>query len=335
MMTFSSVEHAQILNQLAHCYGIEPSQLHCLTDNPEDGVYSFTRQAQDFVVKYTESTERSFASLQAQVEWVNFLAAHGALVSRPVPSQQGRLIEQLPNNDSFVFVVCYVHVPGARPAVPTLTAAEWQLWGQTLGKLHALSAQYTPQSHGHTDHWNTRASRDRSTIPADQTLVLEKFDALQQYFQTLPQEPHVYGLVHNDIQANNLCLDNERFWVIDFDGYEYNWFVFDLATSLYFTLWERPAAQSNAAFADFVVENLLIGYAREYSIENEWVERLPICLKQIEMNSYLDILGYNQVALQRDPAAVPPKHRAFLSRYRANIEQDVPYIASACNPWRG
>lgn len=150
-----------------------------------------------------------------------------------------------------------------------------------------------------------------------------------------PEDGVYYGLIHNDLQANNLFLDNGRLWVIDFDGCEYNWFIFDLATSLYFTLWERPVAQSNAAFAAFVLENILAGYAREYSIRAEWVERMPICLKRVEMDNYVAILAYNQVTVQSSLEALPPKHRALLSRYRYNIEHDVPYIESAYNPWSG
>ncbi|MEZ4737052.1 MAG: phosphotransferase [Caldilineaceae bacterium] len=335
-MTFSAVEHDLILNQLAHCYGITTDQLHCLTDNPADGVYGFTQHEQSFVIKYSLPTARPFAMLQSQVHWLNFLATHGAPVSRPVPARQGVLVEQLRIEETSVSAVCYEHAPGVRPPVPTLTAAQWQSWGQTLGKLHALSTVYTPSPHHQPlDHWNAGAAQDRALIPADQPLVLEKFDALQDYFQTLPTNPQLYGVIHGDLQANNLCLDQGTFWVIDFDNCAYHWFLMDIATSLYFTLWERPAEQSNATFAAFVLENLWAGYAREYTLDVAWVERLPIFLKQIEMNSYLAILAYNQAALRSDPAVVPPKHRALLSRYRHNIEQDVPYIISAYNPWVG
>jgi hypothetical protein len=51
------------------------------------------------------------------------------------------------------------------------------------------------------------------------------------------------------------------------------------------------------------------------------------------MNIYIAIHEYNQVALRSNPAAVPPKHRALLNRYRYQIEQDVPYLESAYNPW--
>ena len=333
-MSLSPPEQQLLLEQLARSYSIEQSQLRCLTDNPDDGVYGFTRNGQAFVVKYTLPTVRTYATLQAQVDWINYLAQHGVPVSRPIPSQQGRLVEQLPFNNSFVSVVCYEHVPGERPKVPALTAEQWQTWGQTLGKLHALSTHYVPpQSHAQIYHWDEDAINLRQLIPADQTLVLEKFDVLQQYFQALPKAPQVYGVIHRDVQANNLCFDNGKLWVIDFDDCEYNWYLMDIAVSLYFTLWERPVAQSNAAFAAFVLENLLAGYERELGAE--WIARLPIFLKFVEMNNYVRVTEYNQVALRDNPEAVPPKHRALLSRYRDNIEQDVPYVESAYNPWTG
>lgn len=336
MMTFRAGEHALILNQLARCYGLTPDQLHCLTDNPGDGVYGFTQHQQSFVVKYSLPTVRPFATLQSQVYWLNFLAAHGAPVSRPVPSRQGVLVEQLPLENAFVSAVCYERVPGVRPAVPTLTAEQWQTWGQTLGKLHALSTVHMPSPPDEPlAAWDAGAAQDRATIPAEQTRVLEKFDALQHYFQTLPTNPQVYGVIHGDFQANNLCLDHETFWVIDFDNCAYHWFLMDIATSLYFTLWERPADQSNATFAAFVLKNLLAGYAHEHALGDEWIERLPFFLKLIEMNSYIAILEYNQAALRSNPETVPPKHRALLSRYRSNIEHDVPYVESAYNPWTG
>ena len=335
-MTLSTTEHDLTLRQLAQRYDLAPDQLHCLTDNPADGVYGFTRHRQAFVIKYSDPTIRSFATLQSQVDWLNFLATQGAPVSRPVPSPQGVLVEQVLLENSIVSAVCYARAPGVRPPVPRLTAEQWQSWGQTLGKLHVLSSVYTPPLHQvPLSHWDASVTQDRATIPAEQTRVLAKFDALQTYFQTLPTDPQVYGVIHGDFQANNLCLDHKTFWMIDFDDCTYHWFLTDIATSLYFSLWERPAGQSNAAFTGFVLEHLWAGYAREFSLDVAWLERLPIFLKLIEMSTYITILAYNQAALQHDPAAVPSKHRALLSRYRDNIEQDVPYIESAYNPWAG
>ncbi|MCB0086810.1 MAG: hypothetical protein KDE54_02775 [Caldilineaceae bacterium] len=49
-MTFITAEDDLILSQLARCYDLAPDQLHCLTDNPADGVYGLTRGQQAFVI---------------------------------------------------------------------------------------------------------------------------------------------------------------------------------------------------------------------------------------------------------------------------------------------
>ena len=56
-ISLNVAEHEHILNQLAHAYGVTRSQLHPFTDNPDDGVYGFTRQGQDFVLKVTPQTK--------------------------------------------------------------------------------------------------------------------------------------------------------------------------------------------------------------------------------------------------------------------------------------
>ncbi|MEZ4617404.1 MAG: hypothetical protein R2867_18100 [Caldilineaceae bacterium] len=145
-MSFTTAEQDLILTHLARCYGLASDQLQCLTDNPDDGVYGFTRHGQAFVLKYSNTTVRSFATLQSQVHWLDFLATQGAPVSRPVPSR-GVLVEQVPLESALVSAVCYERAPGVRPVVPTLTAVQWQSWGQTLGKLHALSSVYRPPQH--------------------------------------------------------------------------------------------------------------------------------------------------------------------------------------------
>ena len=110
-MTFSAADHDLILTQLARCYGLAPDQLHCLTDNPADGVYGFTRHGQAFVIKYSDPTVRPFATLQSQVHWLDYLATQGAPVSRPVPSPRGVLVEQLPLENAFVSTLILITVP--------------------------------------------------------------------------------------------------------------------------------------------------------------------------------------------------------------------------------
>lgn len=337
-LSFSVEEHEHILNQLVDAYGVTRHQLRPLNDDLEDDVYGFTDRGHDFVLKVTPQARRSFASLQNQVDWVNFLATHGAPVSRPVPSRHGNFVEQFPINDTTnepkVSAVCSEYVSGERPNEATGTAELFQHWGQVIGQLHALTMRYRSlQPHSFIRGWDEDPICARHHIPANQTLILEKFDALLDYFRALPQHPSIYGLVHSDLQANNLRVQQGKLWVFDFDDCEMNWFVSDIATALYFALWSPDPARSHAEFAAFVLENMVAGYRREHSLDNEWIARIPRFLKLQEMFVYVIINEYNQVTPHTDLATLPPKQRALLQRYRHNIEQDIPYIESAYCPW--
>lgn len=341
MMTAKLTEQSPLMSVVAVRYGFAPAQLRLLTDNPDDGVYGVTQGAgteneEHFVLKCTKESVRSRSTLQGQVDWINFLAAHGVSVSRALPSPQGELVEQIAVEDGLRSVVCYAQAPGERPEGAALTAEFFQNWGQGIGKIHALTTRYTPpQARGRIAAWHDGIADKRQAIPADQGRVLEKFDALLVYLQTLPTDQQSFGLIHNDQQANNLRLHQGALTVIDFDDCEQNWFISDLATALYFTLWEKPQPnQSNEAFAAFVLDNLLAGYRHERPLDATWIEQIPLFLKLQELWIYSAINQFNQVAQHGRWETLPPKHRALLTRYRQNIEQDIPYIASAYNPWQ-
>lgn len=341
MMTAILTEQQSLMTTVAARYDLAPAQLRLLTDNPADGVYGVTQGAetdneQHFVLKCTKESVRSRSTLQGQVDWVNFLAAHRAPVSRALLSPQGELVEQIAVDDALFSVVCYAQAPGVRPEGNAFTAEFFQNWGQVIGQLHALTTSYKPpQASWRIQTWDEDIADKRQAIPMDQSRVLEKFDALVAHLQTLPTDAQSFGLIHNDLQANNLRLHQGALTVIDFDDCEQNWFISDLATALYFTLWEKPQpSQSNEAFATFVLEHLLAGYQRERPLDSTWIEQIPFFLKLQEMWIYIAINQFNQMAQHGQWATLPPKHRALLTRYRQNIEQGIPYLESAYNPWQ-
>ncbi len=336
-----STEPSPLMTAAAVRYGFAPAQLCLLTDNPDDGVYGVaqgveTEKKQHFVLKCTKESVRSRSALQGQVDWVNFLAAHGAPVSRALPSLQGELVEQITVENALLSVVCYAQAPGERPEGAALTAEFFQNWGQVIGQLHDLTTHYAPcQASRGMPAWHDGVTSSRQAIPADQSRVLDKFDALVAHCQSLPTDPQSFGFIHNDLQANNLRLHRGALTVIDFDDCEQSWFISDLATALYFSLWEKPhPSQRNAAFADFVLENLLTGYRRQRPLDECWVKQIPRFLKLQEMWIYIAINQFNQIAQGGPWMPIPPKHRALLTRYRQNIEQDIPYLESAYNPWQ-
>ena len=338
-----TITHQSTLDAVAARYGLAPSQLQPLTDNPADGVYGIvsapgatTHGEQNRVLKCTLESARSRSTLQGQVDWINFLADHAAPVCRALPSPRAELVESIDTGDARMSVVCYAEAPGTRPQGADMTPEYFQHWGQVIGQLHALTTRYSPaQTRLRMPAWHEGVEGHRRAIPLDQPGVLDRFDALVAHLHTLPMDKQNFGLIHNDLQANNLRLLRGSLTVFDFDDCMRHWFIGDLATALYFTLWDKPrTSQDTQAFAAMATENLLMGYTRQRPLDAFWIGQIPVFLKLKEMRIYIAIHEFSRKDSGDSLTAIPSKRRSLLQRYRQNIERDVPYFTSAYNPWQ-
>ena len=108
--------------------------------------------------------------------------------------------------------------------------------------------------------------------------------------------------------------------IFDFDDACYFWFMYELACA-----WEggigrtmfRPL-DKRRAFMDHYMEQVLEGYNRENSLSAEWLERLPLFLKVIQMEEFLHYVQYLDGPDEEIQAGLNYKRRC--------IEEDIPYL---------
>lgn len=79
-----------------------------------------------------------------------------------------------------------------------------------------------------------------------------------------------YGLIHADLVPENLLNEDGRLKLIDFDDAGYGWYMFELATALYFNV-EHPS------YPD-IVRALLAGYRSVRPLSDADVAQLPLFL---------------------------------------------------------
>ena len=68
------------------------------------------------------------------------------------------------------------------------------------------------------------------------------------------------------------------------------------------------------------MEQIMLGYDRENSLDPAWLERFPLFMKVIEMEALLCRLGY---ALDND---VPLEEEGAVNYLFRCIEKDIPYL---------
>ena len=293
-------------------------------------VYQYERGGQPRILRISYRPDRTIEHIQAELHLIYYLAEGGVRVSRPLLSENGNLMEVIHAGGIPFVAVSFVKGRGMRVPDNGYRYREgapiqeyFQNWGQVLGQMHRLAKSYRPLSESvKRPEWH--AWDCFTGFPAGERLpiIQEKYGQLIAELRALPRDVDSYGLIHFDFNDGNFTVDydNGDITIFDFDDCCYFWFMYELACA-----WEggigrvmfRPLAERRA-FMDRYMEQVMEGYTRENRLSDEWLERLPLFLRLIQMQ---ELMHYAQYLDE------PDKEIQAGLRYKIRcIEDDIPYL---------
>lgn len=321
------------LEETSGFYGFQVDKLIKLGGGFENKMYGFDDPDKRIVVRVTPPGHKTWAEVNAEMDWLAYLSEHDAPVIQVVRSRNDSLVETVDTDEGGIFVVCFEWAPGRIVTKEDFSPELFQTWGEAVGLMHRLTKDYRPKS-SHRIQWYDDEYLDRSLIPSGQEKVLERFDSLIEYFKNQQTNLNKFGLIHQDVHQDNLFLDGRKLTVLDFDDCVYGFFVFDIANALGFSIWEKPGSMTNREFANFYLKHFMEGYERKNQLEESWMEDLPRALKLFEFIHYNAFNMDHDLAGKGSYDALNEGTKQILTKYRKSIEEDLPYIENTFCPYR-
>jgi len=313
--------NSAILEEALRRYGVTPDRARLL-DGFESFMYEFDGTSGEYILRLGHSLRRSELLIQAEVDWINYLAAGGAAVARAILSAQGRLVEAIDDGHGGQFLAtAFVKARGQSPWDSGWSPTLYETYGQSIGRMHALSRRYRPTDPAwQRPHWDDPALMEvERFFPTDDTIVRQKYRALLAYLRGLPRSIETYGLIHQDAHGGNFFVDEAgRITLFDFDDCAYSWYANDLAIILFYMITNR--ADAIEITREFM-PHFLRGYRRESQLDPIGLKELPHFLKLREIDLYAVIHRSFDVA-NIDNAWCAK----FMEGRRDRIERDVPYV---------
>jgi Ser/Thr protein kinase RdoA (MazF antagonist) len=293
-----------------------------LLDGFESYIYEFDRYDQTYILRISHSLRRSEALIHGEVDWINYIAAGGASVSRAILSEDGNLVEAIDDGkEGYFLATSFVKAPGSSPWEVGWSSELYETYGRLLGKMHALTKHYQPTtSICVRPQWDDPLIQDvESNLPPSESVAIEKYKSLIYYAETLPRDHHSYGLVHFDAHAGNFFVDSEgQITLFDFDDCNYNWFAYDIAIVLFYMV---MGADDVPGFTQDFMKHFLRGYKTENQFNGAWLAEFPKFLKMREIDLYAVIHRSFDVNNLQDPWNI-----SYMKDRKYRIENDVPYI---------
>ncbi|MDA0243692.1 MAG: phosphotransferase [Chloroflexi bacterium] len=270
-------------------------------------VYEYEIDKKPLILRVSFTPERTLEQIQAELHFVNYLSENGVNVSKPVPSQNGNLIETIQAAGIPFHIVTFIKGKGMR--VPdneyryrTDAPIEeyFRNWGKILGQMHALTKKYQPESDViKRPEWSD-LHKGRlalaTQLPERLHRVQTQIQFLLDELKSLPRDKDSFGLIHGDFNDGNFTVDYENggITVFDFDDSCHFWFMYEIASA-----WQGGIGRimfrglnERKSFMKHYMEQVLEGYSQENSLSDECLERLPLFIKLSQVEEFLDYSQY-------------------------------------------
>ena len=243
------------------------------------------------VVRVHRHGYHSDAALRSEFAWVRALGASGIAVPEIIRSRSGRDFElvEAPGVAGVRQVDVFRWIDGRQLGSvgagiggdAATIAEQYRTIGALMARMHNQAVGWQPPA-GFVRHaWDAaglvgeaplwgRFWELASLTPSQRTLLAAVRERGARDLAAYGAAPDRYGLIHADLVPENILIDGHNMRVIDFDDAGYGWFLFDIATSLYFVTAERSYATARAA--------LLQGYRSARALAEKDADRLAAFL---------------------------------------------------------
>lgn len=277
-----------------------------------NAIYPFKVANEVCFLRCCPAEEKSQVSILAELEFIHYLRAQDYPALEALPAKTGETVvaRLTPWGEHYASV--FKRVAGKNIEESGCGDEIMRAYGAALGRLHALSKAYQPQSK-RWSHLDVLAWIEATlTRLGDVSLALDELRMLREALAALPVRPGNYGLIHYDFELDNVYYDSatKSCSVIDFDDAMYNWYLMDVLNALVSLKEEIPAGDYASRKAIF-----LDGYRGEFELDDELWDSAPLLVRFSSLYSYTRNARAMQEHWDHEPAWMV-ELRAKLTRYQ-------------------
>ncbi|XMB86601.1 phosphotransferase [Mycoplasmatota bacterium WC44] len=249
----------------------------------ENFLYSFHRDS-EIMLRLSHSDHRCLEQINAEIDFIKYLAVNGVSVNKPVPLNNGKLIDTISFNEKYFSVCCFEKVEGEHLKLEDINDEFIFNYGKIIGKTHYLSKSFKPKYKRIEWYEDTYLDDHLIHFSEKDVIIVETLNVLLEDINKIPKTKENYGLIHTDMHRGNFFVKENKLNLFDFDDASYMYFISDIAIVLFYLfVLDKPDHEQNEIehFYDVFME----GYNSENILPSEcfYHMKLFLELRRIEL----------------------------------------------------
>lgn len=248
-----------------------------------NAIYPYRSKGEVRYLRLTPVEEKLQKNLTGEMEFIQYLMENKYPALEPIKSKSGESFLQLDTPWGNYFASSFRGVKGKQIDRTDKSNAIMYEYGKTLGTLHSLSAQYTPNikkwDHMEALEWMAGVLNE---YKAPECAFIE-LARIKEDLGKLPIDADNYGLIHYDFEFDNVFYNagTQSCSVIDFDDGMYHWYALDIVQAL-----ECMEDELSGEACEVAKEEFLKGYRFSHCLTEEMQESYPY------MSRFTNLYGY-------------------------------------------
>lgn len=248
-----------------------------------NAVYPFFQGTDVCFLRLAPVDEKIKGNIIGELEYIEYLVGAGYPALEPIASKTGDVLLELNTQWGDYYAAVFKCVKGIPIEWTDKSDEVMYNYGKTLGRLHALSAEYkaVAKKWAHTEvlQWIEGVLREYS---APEFAFLE-LTLIKNQLSQLPQNNDNYGLVHYDFEFDNVFYDenSKSCSVIDFDDGMYHWYALDIVQ-----VFDCIEEELSGKACQQAKDEFLRGYQTEHCYTEEMRLSSPL------MSRFVNLYGY-------------------------------------------
>lgn len=286
MAVLSRSEASALVRQACPIFGISSDSEIEFVKYRENVVFRVEDSQASYVMRIHRHNHRSDAEVQTENAYIQMLFEAGLTVSEVVPTLDGKIFASVTATNGYTYQIDVQHwVPDSAPlgdcgdawaGIESPTVESFSQLGEVCGQFHTVSYR-TGRIPGYSrEPWDLNGlvgstplwgdPRRLATSMTDKQVIDTAMHHIGDRLNQLGTSAEVYGVIHADFSPENVLLSPGKLTLIDFDDFGEGWWLFDLATVLFWYHRHPKAEQYKRA--------LLEGYQKHFAISDEAYDAL-------------------------------------------------------------
>lgn len=240
----------------------------------ENVIYEYRRDGTAHLLRVTPARRRTCGQVMAEARFIRYLNENEGPAIALDLSRDGDLVITDGRDDDAMHVYSYRKVLGAFPGGEAWGRDLFLKMGRETGRLHSLSSRYVPEGEPRPQWFEDDDLARVCGCRSHGGKVAQRCADLIERLRALEATAGNYGLIHGDIHAGNMCLEEERLVLFDFDDCQYDFFLKDAANALFFAYWypdmiggATGQQHEDTAFASTFLDAFLEGYREHHDVD--------------------------------------------------------------------